>query len=148
MVYKLIIGNNFINNNPKAVYLFDRKIFSIERENDIPYISCKIIDDMNNIILEVEKNNILFNKNIMDIKKYRRDHILVLNKNGEIVLESRIVDKSILIVSGIFPSENFTCTITQNYILLSSGKRIMHSRIDSNNGNISISNEGINHFND
>jgi hypothetical protein len=147
MYYKLIIGNNFINNNPKIVYLFDKEIFSIDKDDDGPYISCQITDNLNNDILIIKKNKITFNHNNLDIKKCDRDHLLVFCKKGEIILESRIVDKNTLIVSGIFSSGYFTCNITQNYILLSNGKRIMHSKIDSNGRDITISTEGIKKYN-
>ena len=77
------------------------------------------------------------------IKKDKRDHILVLNSQGEIVLESRVYDKKTLIVSGIFTLDEFSCIITQNYILLSNGKRIMHSRVDSKNKDVCVGDDGI-----
>lgn len=143
MSYKVIIGNNFLNNNPTGVYLFGRKLFSINKEKEFPYISCKIIDDQNNIFIEIYKNKIIFSHYSVSVKKNTKEHILLLNQEGEILLESRVVDRKTLIVSGIFSSKNMGCIITQNYILLTNGKRIMHSKIDSNNGSVTITDEGI-----
>jgi len=143
--YKVIIGNNFINNNPLGVYLFKRKLFSINKEKDFPYLSCKIIHDRNNNFIEIDKNKIIFSHDSISIKKNSKDHILLLNTEGEILIESRVVDRKTLIVSGIFSSKNMTCIITQNYVLLD-GKRIMHSKIDSNNGYVTITDEGIRPF--
>lgn len=143
MSYKVIIGNNFLNNNPTGVYLFERKLFSINKENDFPYISCKINDDRNNNFIEIYKNKIIFSHASVSVKKNTKDHILLLNPEGEILIESRVVDRKTLIVSGIFSSKNMTCIITQNYIFLTNGKRIMHSKIDSNNGDVTITDEGI-----
>jgi hypothetical protein len=73
----------------------------------------------------------------------KRDHILILDKNGEIMLESRVVNKDTIIVSGRFVIEEELLTITQNYISFANGKRIMHSKIKSNNASISITENGI-----
>ena len=60
------------------------------------------------------------------------------------MFESRILDKGTLLVSGTFyVEENQKLVATQNYIVLPSGKWIMHDRIDSNNKDIIITDEGI-----
>jgi hypothetical protein len=143
MSYKLIIGNNFVLNSPKGIFLMDKEIFSIGEDNNGVYIDLEIVDKNGKNILSIKKNKLVFCIEDFKIKKDKRDHILVLNSQGEIVLESRVYDKKTLIVSGIFTLDELTCTITQNYILLSNGKRIMHSRVDSENKNICIGYEGI-----
>jgi len=143
MSYKLIIGNNFVLNSPKRIFLMDKEIFSIGEDNNGVYIDSEIVDKNGKNILSIKKNKLVFCIEDFKIKKDKRDHILVLNSQGEIVLESRVYDKKTLIVSGIFTFDELTCTITQNYILLSNGKRIMHSRVDSENKNICIGDEGI-----
>ena len=143
MSYKLIIGNNFILNSPKKIFLMDKEIFSIGEDNNGVYVYSEIVDKNGKNILSIKKNKLVFCIEDFKIKKDKRDHILVLNGEGEIVLESRVYDKKTLIVSGIFTLNELTCTITQNYILLSNGKRIMHSRVDSENKNICIGDDGI-----
>jgi len=143
MSYKLIIGNNFVLNSPKRIFLMDKEIFSIGEDNNGVYVDSEIVDKNGKNILSIKKNKLVFCIEDFKIKKDKRDHILVLNSQGEIVLESRVYDKKTLIVSGIFTFGELTCTITQNYILLSNGKRIMHSRVDSENKNICIGDDGI-----
>jgi len=143
MSYKLIIGNNFVLNSPKRIFLMDKEIFSIGEDNNGVYVDSEIVDKNGKNILSIKKNKLVFCIEDFKIKKDKRDHILVLNSQGEIVLESRVYDKKTLIVSGIFTFDELTCTITQNYILLSNGKRIMHSRVDSENKNICIGDDGI-----
>ena len=143
MSYKLIIGNNFVLNSPKRIFLMDKEIFSIGEDNNGVYVDSEIVDKNGKNILSIKKNKLVFCMEDFKIKKDKRDHILVLNSQGEIVLESRVYDKKTLIVSGIFTLDEFSCIITQNYILLSNGKRIMHSRVDSENNNICIGDDGI-----
>lgn len=143
MSYKLIIGNNFVLNSPKRIFLMDKEIFSIGEDNNGVYVDSEIVDKNGKNILGIKKNKLVFCIEDFKIKKDKRDHILVLNSKGEIVLESRVYDKKTLIVSGIFTLDELTCTITQNYILLSNGKRIMHSRVHSENKNICIGDDGI-----
>jgi len=67
-----------------------------------------------------------------------------MEENGEIMFESRILDKNTILVSGIFSiDKNQKLKVTQNYIILPFGKWIMHDRINSNNGNILITADGI-----
>lgn len=143
MSYKLIIGNNFVLNSPKRIFLMDKEMFSIGEDNNGVYVDSEIVDKNGKNILSIKKNKLVFCIEDFKIKKDKRDHILVLNSQGEIVLESRVYDKKTLIFSGIFTLDELTCTITQNYILLSNGKRIMHSRVDSENKNICIGDDGI-----
>jgi hypothetical protein len=143
MSYKLIIGNNFVFNSPKRIFLMDKEIFSIGEDNNGVYVDSEIVDKDGKNILSIKKNKLVFCIEDFKIKKDKRDHTLVLNSQGEIVLESRVCDKKTLIVSGIFTLDEFTCTITQNYILLSNGKRIMNGRVDSENKNICVGDDGI-----
>jgi hypothetical protein len=71
-----------------------------------------------------------------------------MEESGKIVFEFRILDKNTILVSGIFfINENHKLEVTQNYIILPSGKWIMHDRIDSFSKDVIITNEGINTFN-
>ncbi len=77
-------------------------------------------------------------------KKDNEEHILITDESGEILFESRHLDKSTILVSGMFHiDENKKLVVTQNYIVLPSGKWIMHDRVNSNNKDIIITNDGI-----
>ena len=80
---------------------------------------------------------------VLTKKKSDPQHVLVVDKSGEIVFESRILDSKTILVSGIFYIDNAKLTITQNYIILPNEKWIMHDKADSKGGDISITNEGI-----
>jgi hypothetical protein len=76
-------------------------------------------------------------------KSSEPEHILIININGENLLESRILDKKTILVSGIFAFPEFMLVATQNYILMPDGKRLMHSRINAHNGDVAITEEGF-----
>jgi hypothetical protein len=143
MTYKLLIGNNFILDNPKKVSFKNSLIFSLNEDNEGPYINAKLFDVTGSKNIEIMKNNIIFCDRELRTKFMKRDHILIVDKNGEIILESRVVDKDTIIVSGRFVIEEEVLTITQNYISFANGKRIMHSKVKSNNASISITENGI-----
>ena len=79
----------------------------------------------------------------LDKKVLKRDHILIIDKNGEIIIESRVFDKDTIIISGRFIVNRVVLTITQNYILLPNGKRIMHSKVKAHNNSVIITENGI-----
>ena len=143
MTYQLLIGNNFILNNPKKVNFKNSQIFSLNENEEGPYINTELFDITGSKIIEIIKNKVLFCSRELKAKIRKRDHILILDKNGEIMLESRVVNKDTIIVSGRFVIEEELLTITQNYISFANGKRIMHSKIKSNNASISITENGI-----
>ena len=141
--YKLLIGNNFILGNPRKVNFKDSQIFSLNEDNQGPYINTELFDIKGAKIIEILKNNMMFCNIKLNQKFMKRDHILIVDKNGEIILESRIVSKDTIIVSGRFVIGEEVLTITQNYILFANGKRIMHSKVNANNDSISITENGI-----
>jgi len=143
MAYKLLIGNNFILENPKKVNFLNSEIFSVDEDIDGPYIDTQLIDQNGTKIIEIIKNNITFCNKDLKPKIMNRDHIQILDNNGEIMLESRVVGKDTIIVSGKFERQRETLTITQNYILFNNGKRIMHSKVSANNNSIQITENGI-----
>ena len=143
MVYKLLIGNNFILENPKKVNFLNSEIFSVDEDIDGPYIDTQLMNQQGTKIIEIIKNNITFCNKDLKPKIRKRDHIQILDDNGEIILESRVVGKDTIIVSGKFESQKETLTITQNYILFNNGKRIMHSKISAQNNSIQITENGI-----
>jgi hypothetical protein len=143
MDYKLLIGNNFIFSNPKNVYYKNSLLFGIDEDKDGPYIDTELFDITGSKIVDIKKNNLLFCSNKLDKKVLRRDHILIIDKNGEIIIESRVFDKDTIIISGKFIVNEVVLIITQNYILLPNGKRLMHSKVKSNNNSVLIIENGI-----
>lgn len=143
MEYKLLIGNNFIFGNPKNIYYNNSHLFSLDEDIDGPYIDTELFDITGNKIVEIKKNNLLLCDTELDKKLLKRDHILIIDKNGEIIIESRVVDKDTIIISGRFIVNRVVLTITQNYILLPNGKRIMHSKVKAHNNSVIITEKGI-----
>ena len=143
MEYKLLIGNNFVFGKPKKIYYKDSHIFSIDEDIDGPYIDIELLDTTGKKIIEIKKNNLLLCNFEFDKKVVKRDHILILDKNGEIIIESRVLNKDTIIISGRFVINDVILTITQNYILLPEGKRIMHSKFRSDNNSVTITDQGI-----
>ena len=143
MEYKLLIGNNFVFGNPKKIYYNDSHIFSIDEDIDGPYINTDLLDTRGKKIIEIKKNNLLLCNHEFDKKIVKRDHILILDKNGEIIIESRVFNKDTIIISGKFVVNDVILTITQNYVMLPDGKRIMHSKLKSDNNSVTITNQGI-----
>ena len=143
MTFKLIMGNNFILNSPKKVNFKDYEIFSLSEDNSGPYINTKVVNINGIKLIEIVQNKVIFCDSNLNTKLKERDHILIVEKNGEIMLESRIIDKDTIIVSGKFVIKEELLTITQNYILFANGKRIMHSKVKSHNNSIYITENGI-----
>ena len=143
MEYKLLIGNNFVFGKPKKIYYKDSHIFSIDEDIDGPYIDTELLDTTGNKIIEIKKNNLLLCNFEFDKKVVKRDYILILDKNGEIIIESRVFNKDTIIISGRFVINDVILTITQNYILLPDGKRIMHSKFRLDHNSVTITDQGI-----
>ena len=143
MEYKLLIGNNFVFGKPKKIYYKDSHIFSIDEDIDGPYIDTELLDTTGKKIIEIKKNNLLLCNYEFDKRVVKRDHILILDKNGEIIIESRVFNKDTIIISGRFVVNDVILTITQNYILLPDGKRIMHDKFRSDNNSVTITDQGI-----
>ena len=145
MTFTLLIGNNFIFNSPKSVRYNDKTLFRLEQDqsSNNPNISVSVLDQSNNQIVNVEKNVLKECSSELIKKKSESRHVLVVDKSGEIIFESRIIDSKTILVSGIFYIDNGKLTITQNYIILPNEKWIMHGKADSKGGDISITNEGI-----
>jgi predicted component of viral defense system (DUF524 family) len=146
MTYTLLMGNNFISNSPKNIKFYDKILFTLKEkyETDSRLISANINNNNTKQIIEVSENKCKYCDNTLIKKRDNPDHILITEESGEIIFESRIVDRNTVLVSGIFSiNEIQKLIVTQNYIILPSGKWIMHDRIDSNNKDVIITNEGI-----
>jgi len=145
MTFTLLIGNNFISNSPKSIRYNDKILFSLEQDQDtnIPNISTNVFNQSNNQAVKVEKNVLKECGLDLIIRKSDAQHILIVDKAGEIIFESRILDSKTILVSGIFYINDAKLTITQNYIILPSEKWIMHDKVNSNSRDVAITNEGI-----
>ena len=145
MTFTLLIGNNFISNSPKSVRYDDKILFRLDQDpsSKSPNISVNVYDQSNNQIIKVEKNVLKECSSELTKKKSDPQHVLVVDKSGEIVFESRILDSKTILVSGIFYIDDAKLTITQNYIILPTEKWIMHDKVDSKSGDVVITHEGI-----
>ena len=142
------MGNNFISNSPKKIKFYDKIIFALNEKNtdvtDAPLISAVISNNDNKTIVEVNDNKCDYCDSKLIKKIDSKEHILITDGGGKIVFESRLLDRNTILVSGIFNIDNNQkLVVTQNYITLPSGKWIMHDRINSNNKDIVITNDGI-----
>jgi hypothetical protein len=61
----------------------------------------------------------------------------------ENIIQSRILDKATIFVSGMFSVNESVLVVTQNYVTSLSGKRIMHSRITAKNGSVTVTDDEI-----
>ena len=145
MTFTLLIGNNFISNSPRSIRYNEKSLFKLEQISDShnPSISVNIVDLNNKKIIEVVENVCKYCSPDLIMKKSDLEHVLIVDKEGEIVFESRVLDKKTILVSGIFYVDDLKLTITQNYIILPTQKWIMHDKVDANNKDINITNEGI-----
>lgn len=145
LAFTLLVGNNFISNSPRNVRYNEKSLFKLEQISDShnPSISVNIVDPNNKIIIEVVENVCKYCSPDLIIKKSDPEHVLIVDKTGEIVFEFRILDKKTILVSGIFYADDLKITITQNYIILPTQKWIMHDKVNANNKDINITNEGI-----
>ena len=144
MTYTLLFGNNFISDSPKSVWCCNTTLFSLGEDSNGPYLTTKLSDlSRKHMILSIDKNICTYCAPDLVLKKNERSHILIDNKEGENMIQSRILDKSTILVSGIFSIKESVLVVTQNYVKSLSGKRIMHSRIGAKNGSVTVTDEEI-----
>jgi hypothetical protein len=145
MSYTLLFGNNFIYESPQSVRIYDKILFYLSEDDYGPYLTTEIFDSSGeNVIVKVEKNTCTYLNGKESIQKYnQRNYILINNKEGENIIQSRILDKKTILVSGIFHFKEFKLIATQNYIILPDGKRMMHNTVNSKNRPVMITAEGI-----
>jgi len=140
MTYTLLFGNNFISDNPKSVKCDNATLFFLVR---IP-MTTKLSDlSGKHVILSIDKNFCTYCSHDLVLKKNERNHILVDSKDGENIIQSRILDKTTILVSGMFSIKKYVLVVTQNYVISPSGKRIMHSRISAKNSSVTLNDEEI-----
>ena len=143
MSYTLIFGNNFVSDSPKSIKIYDRTLFSLGENSLGPYLSAEISDKLGNQLVKVDQNACIYYREKLINKSREPEHILIININGENILESRVLDKKTILVSGLFAFPQFMLIATQNYIVLPNGKRLMHGRINAKNGDVTITEEGL-----
>jgi hypothetical protein len=145
MPYTLLFGNNFIYESPQSVRIYDKILFYLSEDDYGPYLTTEIFDSGGeNVIVKVEKNTCTYLNGKELIQKYnQRNYILINNKEGENIIQSRILDKKTILVSGIFQFKEFKLIATQNYIILPDGKRMMYNKVNSKNRHVMITAESI-----
>ena len=143
MSYTLIFGNNFVSDSPKSIKIYDRTLFSLGENSLGPYLSAEISDKLGNQLVKVDQNACIYYREKLINKSKEPEHILIIDINGENKLESRVLDKKTILVSGLFAFPQFMLIATQNYIVLPNGKRLMHGRINAKNGDVTITEEGL-----
>jgi len=141
--YTLIFGNNFVSESPKSIKIYDRILFTLGQNDLGPYLSAEISDNLGNQLVKVYQNACIYYHEKLINKSMEPEHILIINVNGENLLESRVLDKRTILVSGLFAFPQFTLIATQNYIVMPSGNRLMHSRINARNGDVTITEDGL-----
>jgi hypothetical protein len=143
VLYTLLFGNNFISESPQVIKFDNKTLFTLSEDKDGFYLSAEIFDLVGNVIVKVEKNICTHCSKELIIKYNERNYLLINNKQGENIIQSRILDKNTLLVSGIFSFKEFVLIATQNYIILPNGKRMMHNRVSASNGSVIITEEGV-----
>lgn len=144
MTYTLLFGNNFISDNPKSVKCSNAILFDLGEDSNGPYLTAKLTDlSGKRLILSIDKNICTYCAQEFVLKKNERSHVLIDNKERENIIQSRILDKRTILVSGMFSINESMLVVTQNYVISLSGKRIMHSRISAKNGTVTITDEEI-----
>ena len=143
MTYTLLFGNNFITNSPVSVKMANEVLFSLGEDSEGPYLTTSIFDSNENTLIKIEKNNCIFCNEKFIKQKNQRDHVLLKDRKGEIMIESRVLDKEMILVSGIFSFKEFVLTATQNYLILPNGQWLMHNRSTANNSSVTITEFGI-----
>jgi len=106
-------------------------------------LSAEISDNTGKRLIKVDHNACIYYHEKLINKSREPEHILIININGENILESRVLDKKTILVSGMFAFPEFILIATQNYIVMPNGKRLMHSRINAKNGDVAIAEDGL-----
>lgn len=145
MTYTLLFGNNFISESPKSVNFCGRTLFLLNEDTIGPYLTAQIFDaTADNLIVKVQGNVCTYCSQRLIMEHNERNHLLINNYEGENIIQSRILDKKTILISGVFSFKEFVVTVTQNYILLPTGKRVMHDRVSARSGSVRITyDEGI-----
>jgi hypothetical protein len=106
-------------------------------------LSAEISDNLGNQLVKVDQNACIYYREKLINKSRQPEHILIIDINGENILESRVLDTKTILVSGMFTFPQFILIATQNYIVMPSGKKLMHGRINAKNGDVTITEDGL-----
>ena len=106
-------------------------------------MSTVIHDSSGATLVKVNSNRCTYCQDKLNNKSKEPEYVLITNAQGENILESRMLDKNAILVSGIFGVQQFMLVATQNYIVMPSGKKLMHGRIDANNSDILLMDDRI-----
>ena len=145
MTYTLLFGNNFVSESPKSVNFCGRTLFLLNEDTTGPYLTARIFDAIaDNLIVKVQENVCTYCSQKLIMERNERNHILINNHEGENIIQSRILDKKTILISGVFSYKDFIVTVTQNYILLPTGKKVMYDRVSARSESVRITyDEGI-----
>jgi hypothetical protein len=145
LTYTLLFGNNFVSDSPKSVNFCGRTLFLLNEDTTGPYLTARIFDaTADNLIVKVQENVCTYCSQKLIMERNERNHILINNHEGENIIQSRILDKKTILISGVFSYKDFIVTVTQNYILLPNGKKVMYDRVSARSGSVRITyDEGI-----
>jgi hypothetical protein len=142
VAYTLIFGNNFIDDSPKSITYNNKTLLFLDEDSSGPFITTQIFDSTgDNLIIKVEGNICSYYNQELVEKHNDRSHLLIINKEGEIMLQSRVLDKKTILVSGVFSFKGFVLIATQNYLILPNGKKMMHNRVRANDGSVKVTAE-------
>lgn len=144
MTYTLLFGNNFISDSPKYIKYNNTTLFELGEDSNGPYLSTVIYDvSGDQILVSINMNTCTYCAQDLILQENDRNHILIENLERENIIQSRILDKTTILVSGMFSVKGFLLIVTQNYVISPIGKRIMHSRISAKHGSIAVTDDEI-----
>ena len=144
MTYTLLFGNNFISDCPKYVKCNNTTLFELGEDSEGPYLSTELCDASGErVSISIDRNICTYCAQGIILKKNERNHILIENKERENIIQSRILDGTTILVSGMFAVRGSVLIVTQNYVISPIGKRIMHSRISAKHSSIAVTDEEL-----
>jgi hypothetical protein len=88
--------------SPKFIKIYGRILFSLGDNKLGPYLSAEISDNTGKQLIKVEHNACIYYHEKLINKSREPEHILIVNIKGENILESRVLDKKTILVSGMF----------------------------------------------
>lgn len=144
MTYTLLFGNNFISDSPKYVKCKNATLFELGEDSKGPYLSTNLYNlSGDKILVSIDTNTCTYCTQGLILQKNERNHILIENMERENIIQSRILDGTTILISGMFSVKGSLLIVTQNYVISPIGKRIMHSRISAKYGSIAVTDDEI-----
>jgi hypothetical protein len=144
MTYTLLLGNNFISDSPRYIKYNNTTLFELGEDSKGPYLSTVLYNfSGDQILVSINMNSCTYCAQDLILQKNERNHILIENMERENIIQSRILDGTTILVSGMFSVKGSLLIVTQNYVISPIGKRIMHSKISAKNGSIAVTDDEI-----